>query len=78
MSCISTLLFTVEYSVRLVDDTTGPNHGYLEILDQDGEWRRVCYDNWNRDQANVVCRQLGYQQLWNNSSGIGYISCATN
>ena len=62
------LLLTVELSIRLVDDKTDSNNGYLEILDHAGDWRRVCLDNWNQADSVVACRQLGYQQLQSNTS----------
>ena len=56
---------TVDYSLRLVDGLSSGGHDYLEILDQGGAWRRVCWDSWSQDNAMVACRQLGYQQLVN-------------
>lgn len=52
-----------------MNDTINHNFGYLEILDQGGEWKEVCFDNWNQDNAIVACRQLGYQKLALSSSG---------
>ncbi|XP_030847848.1 deleted in malignant brain tumors 1 protein isoform X1 [Strongylocentrotus purpuratus] len=46
------------YSVRLVNGPS-PNEGRIEILYND-EWNTICDDYWNLEEAEVVCRQLGY------------------
>ena len=45
-------------SVRL---TGGPNEfeGRVELC-LDGSWGQVCVMGWTNDDAEVVCRQLGY------------------
>ena len=72
MLMICSCILTVEYSLQLVDGSSSGDHGYLEILDQGGVWRRICSDSWNQDNAMVACRQLGYQQLVNTSYGGHY------
>ena len=46
--------------LRLVDGTS-PNEGAVEMC-AGGRWVGVCVggDGWSTQNANVVCRQLGY------------------
>ena len=44
--------------VQLVDSQS-PYDGRVEIC-IDGVWQTVCDDNWDKRDAAVVCRQLGY------------------
>ena len=45
--------------VHLVNGS-GPDDGRVEVCIQ-GEWSTVNDRNWDRNDAQVVCRELGYQ-----------------
>ncbi|KAJ8027049.1 Deleted in malignant brain tumors 1 protein [Holothuria leucospilota] len=47
--------------VRLVDGSSNSS-GRIEVL-FDGEWGTVCQEEWTLADANVVCKQLGYQSV---------------
>ena len=47
-----------ESDIRLINGKT-PDDGRVEIC-LDGGWGSVCYDRWDIRDAEVVCRQLGY------------------
>lgn len=44
--------------MRLIDGAT-ENQGRLEVQ-FNGVWGTVCDDFWGLDEADIVCRQLGY------------------
>ena len=48
-------------TVRLSGDQ-GDSAGMVEVY-QTGEWKTICGDSWNKRNAGVVCRQLGYGEL---------------
>ncbi|XP_071508583.1 scavenger receptor cysteine-rich domain-containing group B protein-like [Diadema antillarum] len=53
-------------AVRLVDGS-GSHEGRVEIF-HDSEWGTICDDSWDMTDANVVCRQLGYESALSTKS----------
>lgn len=48
-----------EGAVKLVGGEKGAHDGNVEIL-HEGKWGSICDDEWDYLEANVVCRQLGF------------------
>ena len=46
-------------TVRLVSPDNSPSFGGVEFQFH-GTWRTICENYWDLKDADVVCRQLGY------------------
>ena len=56
------ILETCEYgNIRLVGGS-GDFEGNVQVC-VNGTWGYVCDNNWNTNDAQVVCSQLGYTKL---------------
>lgn len=42
----------------------GKSFGVLQFL-RHGYWRTVCDEGFGQEEADVVCRQLGYERAYN-------------
>ena len=71
MHTVTPTPFPITIPIRLTNGTT-PYSGRVEIF-YDGAWGTVCDDAWSIQDANVVCRQLGFG---NATTARGYVHWA--
>ena len=48
--------------MRLVGGSR-PSEGRVEVFYR-GEWGTICHNHWSVDDANVVCRELGFARAY--------------
>ncbi|XP_072050141.1 uncharacterized protein [Amphiura filiformis] len=70
-----------QYNIRLVGDgdatNTNPSQGRVEVYYL-GKWGIVCDDQWSRDNANVVCKELNYTRGAISAIGMGQFGTGTD
>ncbi|KAJ8687823.1 hypothetical protein QAD02_023617 [Eretmocerus hayati] len=64
-----------EGAVKLVGGERGTFEGNVEILHK-SRWGSVCDDEWDEQEAQVVCRQLGYDSTKARATTSGYFGQA--
>ncbi|XP_029465984.1 lysyl oxidase homolog 4 [Rhinatrema bivittatum] len=61
-----------QIQLRLVGPGRNPNEGRLEVR-YNGQWGTVCDDDFNINEANVICKELGFERAmtWAHSAKYG-------
>ena len=54
-----------------------PYSGYLELL-HSGEWGFVCDDDWNPEEADIVCKELGFLRGVASTTQVGITTSSSN
>ena len=53
-------LFTVTVRLAGINDSNVNYTGRVEVLYK-GKWGKICRDNWDINDAKILCKQLGFE-----------------